>query len=59
MLCSVAFSPPRADPKNSERGGRDTCPLTSYIDSFYFSENSLIIIQNFKKKMAAALSAHP
>ena len=28
-----------ADQENSERGGRDTCPLASYIDTFCFSEN--------------------
>ena len=31
----------KADPENSERGGRDTFPLASYIDTFYFSENSI------------------
>ena len=39
-----------ANPGNSERGGRDTCPLASYIDTFCFSENSIKIIQNFKGK---------
>ena len=36
----------RADPKNSGRGGRNTC----YIDAFYFTENSLIIKEHFTKK---------
>ena len=29
---------PGADPETSERGGQDTCPLASYIDTctFYF-----------------------
>ena len=32
-----AFLPfPGADPENSERGGRDTCPLASYIYNFFF-----------------------
>ena len=46
----------RGDPENSERGGRDTCPLASYIDAFYFSENSIkiLVIQNFKEKGVAA-----
>ena len=39
-----------ADTENSERGGRDTCLLTSYIDMLYFAETSIKIIQNFKKK---------
>lgn len=37
----------RADPKNSERGGGNTC---SYTDAFYFTENSLIINEKFYKK---------
>ena len=28
-----------ADPENSERSGWQTCPLSSYIDTFYFSKN--------------------
>ena len=28
------------NPENSERGGQDSCPLTSYIDTCDFSENS-------------------
>ena len=37
-----------------------TCPLASYIDNFYFSENSVKIIQNFKEKGAAAVpSGYP
>ena len=39
-----------ADPENSKSGGRDTCPLASFIDDFYFVENSIRIIQNFKEK---------
>ena len=39
-----------ADPDNSERGGRDNCPLASYIDTFCLFENSIKIVQNFKKK---------
>ena len=47
-------------PETSERGGRDTCPLANYIIIFYFSENSIKPIQNFKgKEVAASLSAHP
>ena len=51
-----------ADPENSERGGRDTRPLTSYIDTFCLFENSIKIIQNFKEKgvgTASSGSAHP
>ena len=34
--------------------------LASYVDTFYFSENSIRIIQNFKQKgVAVAPSAHP
>ena len=33
-----------------------TCPLASYIDNFYFSENSVKIIQNFKEKEAAMVT---
>ena len=34
--------------------------LASYIDTFYFSKNSIKITQNFKEKgVAEALSAHP
>ena len=36
------------DLENSERGGQDSCPLTSYIDTFDFSENFMQIIQNFE-----------
>ena len=39
-----------ADPDNSERGGRDNCRLASYIDTFCLFENSIKIVQNFKKK---------
>ena len=51
-----------ADPDNSERGGRDNCPLASYIDTFCLFENSIKIVQNFKEKgvgTASAGSAHP
>ena len=42
---------PGVDPENSEEGGWDTCPLASYIETFYCSENSIKIIQNnFKEK---------
>ena len=35
-LVKNTFLPfPGADPENSERGGRDTCPLASYIDLFF------------------------
>ena len=34
--------------------------LASYIDTFYFSENSLQLKENFKEKgVAATPSAHP
>ena len=47
---------PGVDPENSENGGRD--PLVSYIETFYFSENSIKIIQiNFKEKRPPL--AHP
>ena len=52
-------SSPGVDPEISERGGWDTCPLASYLDSFDFSENSIKIIQNFKEKgVAMAPSVH-
>ena len=42
---------PEVDPENSEKGGWDTCPLASYIETFYCSENFIKIIQiNFKEK---------
>ena len=48
------------DPENSERGGSTPFPLTSYINAFYFTENSIKILQNFRDKgVARALSAHP
>ena len=31
---------PEVDPENSEKGGWDTCPLASYIETFYCSEYS-------------------
>ena len=44
------------NPENSERGG----PLANHIVTFYFSENSIKIIQNLKEKgVAAAPFAHP
>lgn len=47
-------------PENSERGGRETCPLAIYLATFEFSENSTKTIQNFKEKgMAAAPSVNP
>ena len=52
-------SSPGVDPEISERGGWDTCPLASYLDSFDFSENSIKIIQNFiEKGVAMAPSVH-
>ena len=49
---------PGVDPENSEKGGWDTCPLASYIETFYCSENSIKIIQiNFKEKKFPL--AHP
>ena len=52
-------SSPGADSEISEKGGWDTCPLASYLDSFDFSENSIKIIQNFKEKgVAMAPSVH-
>ena len=48
---------PGVDPENSENGGRD--PLVSYIETFYFSENSIKIIQiNYFKEKRPHL-AHP
>ena len=42
---------PGVDPENSEKGGQHTCPLASYIETFYCSENSIKIIQiNFREK---------
>ena len=50
---------PEVDPENSAKGGWDTCPLASYIETFYCSENSIKIIQNnFKEKKRPPL-AHP
>lgn len=40
----------RGGSRNSERGGRAPFPLASYINTFYFSENSMKILQNFKTK---------
>ena len=36
-------------PRKFIKWGGDTCPLASYIDTFYFSENSIKIIQNVKE----------
>ena len=44
------------DPEISEKGGWDTCPLASYLDSFDFSENAIKIIQNFKEKGVALVT---
>ena len=49
---------PGVDPENSEKGGWDTCPLASYIETFYCSENSIKIIQNNFKEKRPPL-AHP
>ena len=49
-------SSPGADPEISEKGGWDTCPPASYLDSFDFSENSIKIIQNFKEKGVALVT---
>ena len=49
-----------ADPENPERGGWSPFPTASYINTFYFSENSIKILQNFKEKeVAGSPSAHP
>ena len=48
---------PGVDSENSEKGGWD--PLASYIETFYFSENSIKIIQiNYFKEKRPHL-AHP
>ena len=49
---------PEVDLENSEKGGWDTCPLASYIETFYCSENSIKIIQNNFKEKRPPL-AHP
>ena len=41
---------PGVDPQNSEKGGWDTCPLASYIETFYCSENYAIGQLNLKVK---------
>ena len=44
--------------QNIQKGVAGT--LASYTDTFYFSENSIRIIQNFKENgVARAPSAHP
>ena len=49
---------PGVVPENSEKGGWDTFPLASYIETFYCSENSIKIIQiSFKEKTPPL--AHP
>ena len=49
---------PGVDPENSEKGGWDTCPLASYIGTFYYSDSSIKIIQNNFKEKRPPL-AHP
>ena len=49
---------PGVDPENSEKGDWDTCPLASYTETFYCSENSIKIIQNNFKEKRPPL-AHP
>ena len=49
---------PEVDPENSEKGGWDTCPLASYIETFYCSESPIKIIQNNLKEKRPPL-AHP
>ena len=50
----------RGGPRKFIKRWGDTCPLASYIDTFYFSENSIKIIQNVKEKgVATAPLAHP
>ena len=46
------------DPENSEKGGWETCPLASYTETFYSSENSIKILQNNFKEKRPPL-AHP
>ena len=46
---------PGVDPENSEKGGWDTRPLASYVETFYCSENSLQ--NNFKDKITPPKSA--
>ena len=40
LMNSTYQQQPGVDPENSEKGGWDTCPLASYIETFYCSENS-------------------
>ena len=49
---------PGVDPENSEKGGWDTCPLAGYIETFYYSDSSIKIIQNNFKEKRPPL-AHP
>ena len=50
---------PEVDPENSEKGGWDTLyPLASYIETFYYSESFIKIIQNNLKEKRPPL-AHP
>ena len=49
---------PGVDPENSEKGGWETCPLASYIETLYCSGNSITIIQNNFKEKKPSL-AHP
>ena len=54
---------PGVDPENSEKGGWDTRPLASYVETFYCSENSLqnnnfyYLQNNFKDKITPPKSA--
>ena len=58
LMNSFYQQQPGVDPKNSEKGGWDTCPLASYMETFYCSENSIKIIQNNFKEKRPPL-AHP
>ena len=49
---------PGVDPENSEKGGWDTYPLASYIETFYRYGNSIKTIQNNFKEKRPHL-AHP
>ena len=57
LLGQIFSSYTRADPENSER---EDGTLGSYIDTIYFTENPLKIIQHFTAKGVAAVhSANP
>ena len=49
---------PEVDPENSEKGGWDTYPLASCVETFYYSESSINMIQNNFKEKRPPL-AHP